>query len=124
VTLRLFYGLLTVASDSVAKPGGATFVEDARTAPRYRLFSLDGFPVLVEAVEDGAAISVQVWEVPERDWEEIVASEPPEMIAASVDLDDGRQVATLLGTRSWVESKGAVDVTGHGSWAQYVRAGG
>lgn len=124
MSLRLFYGLLTVAADPTARPGGATFVGAARTAPRYRLFSLDGFPVLVEAPGDGAAIDVQIWDVQERDWEEIVASEPPEMIAAAVDIDDGRQVVTLLGARSWVESKGAVDVTGYGSWAQYVSAGG
>jgi allophanate hydrolase len=121
VALRLFYGLLTVAADSAARPAGVRFVEAANTAARYRLFSLDGFPVLVEAAGDGAAIAVQIWDVPERDWDRIVASEPPEMLAAEVDLDDGRRVATLLGARSWVESKGALDVTRHGSWAQYLK---
>jgi allophanate hydrolase len=121
VALRLFYGTLTVSASS-AKPGErGTHVENARTAPRYRLYSLDGFPVLVDT-GDGAEIDVQIWDVPECHWQTIVDSEPPEMSAAAVELDDGREVDTLVGTRSWVESRGAVDVTAHRSWAEYLRA--
>lgn len=116
---RLFYGTLTVAA--AADLGEASFLDATRTATGYRLFSLDGFPVLVEAPDDGAAIAVQVWEVPERQWAEIVASEPAEMVSADIELEDGRRVPTLVGSRSWVESQGAADVTAYGSWAAYVR---
>jgi allophanate hydrolase len=120
--LRLFYGMLTLAPPGEALLEGARFVEAARTAPRYRLFSLDGFPVLVEAA-DGGALDVQVWEVPEERWAQIVAAEPPDMAPGEVELSDGRRVATLLGTRAFVERERGVDVTGHGSWKAYASDG-
>ena len=124
MTPRLFYGTLTVAPPGSAALDGATFLEAAQTAPRYRLFDLDGFPVLVESPQGGAALSVQVWEVPEERWREIVASEPPEMRPAAVELDDGRTVGTLVGPLAWVEARRGVEATAHGSWAAYVRGAG
>ena len=120
--LRLFYGTLTVAPPGEALLEGARFVEPAVTAPRYRLFSLDGFPVLVED-EDGGALEVQVWDVPDKRWAEIVAGEPPDMVPGEVELSDGRRVATLLGTRAFVEREGGVDVTEHRSWKAFAAAG-
>jgi allophanate hydrolase len=122
VALRLFYGTLTVAPPGEALLEGASFVEAARTAPRYRLFSLDGFPVLVED-EHGGALDVQVWEVPDERWQEIVAAEPPDMVPGTVELGDGRRIATLLGTHTFVEREGGLDVTAHGSWRAYRALG-
>jgi allophanate hydrolase len=119
---RLFYGTLTVAPPGEALLEGARFVEAARTAPRYRLYSLGGFPVLVEEA-DGGALDVQIWEVPDERWEAIVAAEPPDMVAGEVELSDGRRVGTLLGTRAFVEREGGVDVTPHGSWTAYAASG-
>lgn len=116
---RLFYGTLTVAPPGEALLAGATFIEEARTASRYRLYSLDGFPVLVEDPDRGRSLGVQVWEVPETVWTEIVAAEPPEMAPGAVELDDGRTVETLLGTAEFVSTRGGVDVSEHGSWATY-----
>jgi hypothetical protein len=93
-----------------------------RTAPRYRLFSLDGFPVLVEDAEHGRSLGAQVWEVADPRWSRIVESEPPEMTAASVELDDGRLIETLVGPLDWLEASGALDVTNFGSWKAYREA--
>ena len=119
---KLFYGMLTVAPPGEALLEGASFVEQARTAPRYRLFSLDGFPVLVEDAEGGRSLAVQVWEVPDELWAAILESEPPEMVAAAVELDDGRLVVTLLGTPDFVSGRGGVEVSEYGSWAAYRAA--
>jgi gamma-glutamylcyclotransferase (GGCT)/AIG2-like uncharacterized protein YtfP len=119
---RLFYGTLTVAPPVDALLEGASFVERARTAARYRLFSLDGFPVLVEDAQDGRSLDVQVWEVPDERWERILESEPPEMRPAAVELEDGRAVDTLVGPREWVEARAGLDVSEHGSWAAYRAA--
>jgi gamma-glutamylaminecyclotransferase len=119
---RLFYGTLTVAPPGDALLEGATFVERARTSPRYRLFSLDGFPVLVEDAEDGRSLEVQVWEVPDERWKRILESEPPQMRHAAVELQDGRTVDTLVGPRDWVEARAGLDVSEHGSWAAYRAA--
>jgi allophanate hydrolase len=122
VSLRLFYGTLTVAPPGEALLDGASFVEAVRTAPCYRLFSLHGFPVLVEDAEGGRSLDVQIWEVGDELWSRIVASEPPEMRAASVELDDGRRVDTLLGTFSFVEKSGGLEVSSYGSWKAYREA--
>jgi hypothetical protein len=121
--LRLFYGTLTVAPAGEALLEGASFVEAVRTAPRYRLFSLDGFPVLVEDAAGGRGLDAQVWEVSDELWQRIVASEPPEMTPAAIELEDGRRVETLVGPLPWLEAGGAVEVTDYESWKAYLEAG-
>jgi gamma-glutamylcyclotransferase (GGCT)/AIG2-like uncharacterized protein YtfP len=120
--LKLFYGTLTVAPPGEALLEGATFVEQVQTAPRYRLFDLDGFPVLVEDAEAGRSLAAQIWEVPDEQWAGIVASEPSEMVAAAVELAGGRHVETLLGTIPFVQAQGGLEVTAHGSWKAYRQA--
>ena len=117
---RLFYGTLTVAPPGEALIAGASFVEQTRTASGYRLFSLGGFPVLVEDPQSGGAIDVQVWEVPDDRWERILEQKPPEMVPGDVALEDGRRVGTMLGPREWVEARDGVDVSAHGSWKAYL----
>jgi allophanate hydrolase len=119
VARRLFYGTLTVAPPGEAMLEGAAFAEAATTAPRYRLFSLDGFPVLVEDADGGRAIGVQVWEVPDELWQTIVTSEPEEMTHAAIELEDGRHVETLVGSLEFVTAQGGVEVTHYGSWKAY-----
>ena len=119
---KLFYGTLTVAPPGEALLEGANFVEGTRTAQGYRLFSLGGFPVLVEDHESLCAIDVQVWEVPDDRWKRILEQEPPEMVPGSVALEDGRHVGTMLGPLEWVDARGALDVSAHGSWRAYLAA--
>jgi gamma-glutamylaminecyclotransferase len=119
---KLFYGTLTVAPPGEALLDGASFVEAAQTAPRYRLFSLDGFPVLVEDAAQGRSLGVQIWEVADDLWQRIVESEPPEMTAAQIELEDGRLVQTLVGPLAWLEDAGAVEVSEYGSWKAYREA--
>ena len=119
---KLFYGTMTVAQPGEALLEGATFVEQTSTAPNYRLFSLGGFPVLVEDLGSGCAIHVQVWEVPDERWQRILEHEPPEMFPGNVALEDGRRVETMLGPRDWVEDRGGLDVSAHGSWRAYLAA--
>ena len=120
---KLFYGTLTIAPPGEALLEGATFLKQTRTAPRYRLFSLDGFPVLAED-ERGRSIGVQIWEVPDDAWARILESEPPEMVPGTVLLEDGRSVETLLGTPEFIAARNGVEVSEHGSWAAYRGAVG
>jgi allophanate hydrolase len=119
VAQRLFYGTLTVAPPGEALLEGASFVEAAATAPRYRLFDLDGFPVLVEDAAEGQTIDVQIWEVPDELWQAILASEPEEMTHTAVELGDGRRVETLCGSLPFVAAQAGVEVTRYGSWKAY-----
>ena len=117
--LKLFYGTLTVEPPAAESLEGAAFVEKVRTAPRYRLFSLDGFPVLVDDAEAASPLDTQIWEVPDELWAGFAASEPPLMVQDVVDLDHGRGIETLLGTIPFVEELGGVEVTSYGSWRAY-----
>jgi gamma-glutamylcyclotransferase (GGCT)/AIG2-like uncharacterized protein YtfP len=119
---KLFYGTMTVAPPGEALLEDANFVEHTSTASGYRLFSLGGFPVLVEDQESGCPIDVQVWEVPDDRWKEILEHEPPELVPGSVALADGRRVETMLGPRNWVDACGGLDVSAHGSWKAYLEA--
>jgi len=115
---RLFYGTLTVAEPGNAPLEGASFIEEVRTAPHYRLFSLSGFPVLVDDPA-GQTLTAQIWDVPAELWETIVAGEPAEMTPHAVELEDGRRIETLVGTLAFVENRGGVEVTEHGGWKAY-----
>ena len=120
--LKLFYGTLTVVPHDAPELEGSSFVEHARTAPAYRLFSVDGFPGLVEAPEGGVAIDVQVWEVPDERWRALLVDEPPEYYGAAVELEDGRLIETVLAPADYVNAGGGVDVSMHGSWRAYKAA--
>ena len=122
MSLKLAYGLMTIAREGESPIQGATYVEDTITAPRYRLFDLDGFPVLVEDPAGGRAIAVQVWDIPDDAWQQIVDSEPSEMKYRPVELEDGRTVATMLGTLEFVSARHGVDVSEYGSWAEFLAA--
>jgi hypothetical protein len=124
VSRKVFYGTLTVAPPDDALLEGAHFVESSRTAPRYRLFSLEGFPTLVEDASRGRSIEVQIWEVPDDRWARILESEPADMVPGTVELEDGRRVETLLGTPEFVAARNGVDVSEHGSWKAYREASG
>jgi hypothetical protein len=49
VTAFPFYGTFTSGQPGHANPAGATLLDQTRTAPRYRLYDVDGLPALVPA---------------------------------------------------------------------------
>lgn len=122
MALKLFYGTMTVQPPESNVLEGATFVEKARTAPKYRLYSLDGFPSLRPDDETGVSIDVQLWDVPDDVWEQIAASEPPAYHDVDIELEDGRRVPTMMASAEYVREKNGVDVSEHGSWAAYTAA--
>src|SRR5262245_18611157 len=72
---------------------GATFVREARTAPAYRLWSIDDrHPAMVRVSSGGAAVAVEVWDVPFAGLTGILLKEPPGLAIGKVTLDDGEEV--------------------------------
>jgi gamma-glutamylaminecyclotransferase len=101
---------------------GLEFVEEARTAPRYRLFSLeDRWAALVPTDEGGISVPGELVELPEQRWAEILATEPPGIAPGPVELDDGRMVTAALGDPGYLEEHGR-DITEHGGFAAYLRS--
>lgn len=121
MTQFAFYGTFTSGQAGHANLVGARPVERTRTAPRYRLYAVDGLPALV-CSDPGVAIECELYELDEEHLARLAEIEPPGWERAALELADGRRVEAFLATR---ETAGrGTDVSGHGSWAAYVGAAG
>ena len=100
---------------------GATFVRDARTAPVYRLWSIDDrHPAMIRVVNGGAAIALEVWSVPPEGLASILLKEPPGLCIGKIRLEDGTETLGVLGEPALCE--GQREITRHGGWRAYVAA--
>ena len=64
----LIYGTFMRGQPGHANLEGAEYLEAVRTAPRYRLWEVDGrWPALVEDA-DGLEIAGELYEIPPRIW--------------------------------------------------------
>ena len=119
MTLFAFYGTFTNGQPGHGNLAGARFVERTRTAPRYRLFFVDGlWPALVPAAAGGVAIDCELYDCSEALLERLAAIEPAGWSRAPIELEDGRAVEAFLGSPE-LAARG-VDVSAHGSWAAFV----
>ena len=118
MTLFAFYGTFTSGQPGHRNLSGARFVEGTRTAPRYRLYFVDGlWPALLPA-DEGAAIECELYECSEELLERLARVEPPGWNRGPLELGDGRTVEAFVGD-SALAARG-VDVSKHSSWAAFV----
>ena len=101
---------------------GHPFLGTARTAPRYRFFSVrDEFPALWPVDEGGASIEGELYDVPLaviRD--SFIPAEPPELELGVLELDDGGSaLVVLLRAAAHATGDGLVDISDHGGWRAY-----
>jgi allophanate hydrolase len=103
---------------------GARLARTCRTAPEYRLFALTDFkpprPGMVRAAA-GAPIEVEVWDVPATAFGSFVDGIPAPLGIGTVKLEDGAQVKGFLCEA--FAAQGARDITGLGSWRQFIQGG-
>ncbi|RZL35385.1 MAG: allophanate hydrolase [Rubrivivax sp.] len=101
---------------------GATLREATTTAPCYRLHALRGTvptkPGLQRVAEGGAAIAVEVWNVPLRQVGSLLALIPPPLGLGSVLLADGSTVHGFI--CEGYALAGATDITSHGGWRAFI----
>lgn len=103
----------------------ARLTTTCRTAPRYRLFALEGTvppkPGLVRTApgESGSSIELEVWEMTEEAFGSFVAAVPAPMAIGTVELEDGLCVKGFLCEPCALV--GARDITGFGGWRAYLR---
>jgi allophanate hydrolase len=107
---------------------GARLAYTARTAPDYRLFALTDFkPPRPGLLRDkrggnaGGAIEVEVWEIPSSTFGGFVDGIPAPLGIGTVTLEDGQQVKGFLCEVH--ATKGAREITGLGSWRQFIKGG-
>jgi allophanate hydrolase len=99
----------------------ATLVRTCRTAPMYRLYALPGTeppkPGLVREAP-GAAIEVEIWEMPALHYGAFVAAIPAPLGIGTVELGDGSRVQGFL-CESYA-TRGARDISSFGGWRAYL----
>jgi hypothetical protein len=118
--LAIGSALRAICGDQAAL--GLTFVEEAWTAPKYRLYSVDGtHAALVEDEADGVSVRGEIVDVDDGRWEEILASEPPGITQAPVELEDGRVVSGAVGDLAQLAGR-ARDISAFGDFTAYVEA--
>ena len=100
---------------------GARFVREASTGPEYRLWSIgDRHPAMVRVHEGGAAVAVEVWDVPAAGLARILLQGPPGLCIGKVRLADGEETLGVLGEPALCE--GQREITRWGGWRAYCAA--
>ncbi len=99
---------------------GAAFVKEARTAPRYRLYSIDDLhPGMFEVGSGGVAVAGEIYRMPEAVWQRVEAGEPPNLCRGTVHLADGRSMFGILYPRDLAEAHHR-DISDFGDWRSYL----
>jgi allophanate hydrolase len=101
---------------------GARFLRRTTTAPCYRLYALAGGPPkrpgLVRDETSGAAIEVEIWEMPENQFGSFMQLIPSPLGIGSVELQDGNVEKGFMCESYAVAS--AEDITHLGGWRAYL----
>ncbi len=101
---------------------GATFVREDATEPCYRLWSIDDrHPAMMRTPGQGAAIAVELWDVPLAGLAKVLLSEPPGLAIGKVALADGTIVLGVLGEPFLCA--GRREITEFGGWRAYTASG-
>jgi allophanate hydrolase len=103
---------------------GARLQASTHTAAHYRLYALNGTdppkPALVRA-DDGAAIVVEVYDMPEETLGSLLAEIPPPLGLGTIELTNGRWVKGFICEPRALRD--AQDITAFGGWRSYLAAG-
>ena len=102
---------------------GGAFRRRCRTAARYRLFALPGEPPARPGLlrtGDGAAIEVEIWELPLAAFGSFVAGIPAPLGIGTIELEDGEHVKGFLCEAH--ATAGARDISELGGWRRHLDA--
>jgi allophanate hydrolase len=120
--LFMIYGTFMCRQPGHGNLAGGRFLEDVRTAPRYRLFLVDGWPALAQAdaldATGGVTIAAELYELSEEHVARLAGLEPAGWSRAAVELEDGRRAEAFLADPELV-ARGE-DISAHGGWAAFV----
>jgi len=101
---------------------GARFVRETRTAERYGLYRLPTVPPkpgLLKRTEQGAAIELELWEMPIASFGQFASDIPAPLGIGKVELQDGTSVPGFVCEA--YAAQGAEDITSAGGWRAAIR---
>lgn len=105
---------------------GGRLVAAVRSAPDYKFYALPGGPPkrpgMIRVGSGGAAIDMEVWELPAREFGSFVAAIPGPLGIGTVRLEDGSHVQGFVCEA--IAADGAEDITALGSWRRYLATKG
>jgi allophanate hydrolase len=95
-----------------------------QTAPAYRLYALPGGPPrrpgLVRVGQGGAAIDLEIWQLPLHHFGSFVSEIPAPLGIGTIELADGSTVQGFV-CEAYATAE-AKDVTGFGGWRAYLKS--
>ncbi|NCJ08730.1 glutamyl-tRNA amidotransferase [Synechococcales cyanobacterium C] len=100
---------------------GATFAAETVTAPIYRLWSIEeGYPAMQRVSQGGAAIALELWQLPVASLATLLEQEPPGLCVGKVHLANGEAVLGIVAEA--ITCEGQLDITPWGGWRAYIDA--
>ncbi len=101
---------------------GGRLLETTQSSPDYRLYALAGGPLLrpgmVRVAEGGAAIAVEVWDIPSSELGSFLTGIPAPLGLGKVQLADGRWETGFICDAYGLD--GAEDITRFGGWKAWL----
>jgi len=101
---------------------GARLLGAVQSAPEYKFYALAGGPVqrpgMVRVNEDGAAIAMEIWEMPAQHFGSFVDGIPAPLGIGKVKLADGSWVSGFV--CEVLGAEGGSDITALGSWRAWL----
>ena len=99
---------------------GVAFLGEARTAPHYRMHSVNGKHPGVYRVDDGGvSLAGELYDFTPAQHAALLAQEPPGLYEDDVILEDGSSARAMLFSRALIEERGYPDISHHGGWAAF-----
>ncbi len=103
---------------------GASFVMTTTTSKAYQMYALAGGPPyrpgLIRDTQQGAAIDVEVWEIPAAEFGGFVAAIPAPLGIGKIELADGRWLTGFICEGYAIAD--AKEITEFGGWRKYIKS--
>ncbi|MGL4858438.1 MAG: allophanate hydrolase-related protein [Enterobacteriaceae bacterium] len=102
---------------------GAEFVQEAQTAPCYRIWSIDDrHPAMIRTPGEGGSVALEIWRVPAEGVAQILLNEPAGLSIGKVLLSDQQEVLGVLGEPFLCANRR--EITALGGWRDYLASRG
>lgn len=102
---------------------GARLIVATRSSADYKLYALPGGPPyrpgMVRVNQDGAAIEMEIWELPAREFGSFVAGIPAPLGIGTITLENNSQVQGFVCEAA--ATSNAEDITRYASWRAFLK---